>query len=310
MSGINELLSKTHLQSEHSVWELPYKYRDIADIEHLPIHYLNGPMKNRLNGKLVRDMTINDHILIHFPRKSFFRPFRNNINANLSIYLSEPDALSRGQIQILRLIGHRYFRILTINSKLLKKPNARFFIPCYCSFAYPKDFQAEIREPHLKRKMVSLIASEKNFLEGHKLRHNVVKEIKQKSLNVDIMGRKYQPIKETSEGLLNYHYSVIIENSKQESYFSEKIIDALICETIPIYWGAPNIGNFFNLGGIIQCTSLQEIVNAIKTVSLESYNNRKEYILQNKLIVQRDYASRERPIEFLSKEINKSITIK
>lgn len=48
-----------------------------------------------------------------------------------------------------------------------------------------------------------------------------------------------------------YQYSIIIENSQQDNYFSEKLVDCLLSKTIPIYWGCPNIGAFFDTTGWI-----------------------------------------------------------
>ena len=47
------------------------------------------------------------------------------------------------------------------------------------------------------------------------------------------------------EGLNNYKYSICIENIKRKNYFSEKFTDAILCWTIPIYYGCPNILDFF-----------------------------------------------------------------
>jgi hypothetical protein len=46
--------------------------------------------------------------------------------------------------------------------------------------------------------------------------------------------------------LFNSMYSVVIESSKEENYFTEKLIDCLITKTIPVYWGCPNISDFFD----------------------------------------------------------------
>jgi hypothetical protein len=46
------------------------------------------------------------------------------------------------------------------------------------------------------------------------------------------------------DGLKDYRYSLAVENSRGPNYFSEKICDALLCWTMPIYWGCTNIGDF------------------------------------------------------------------
>ena len=41
-------------------------------------------------------------------------------------------------------------------------------------------------------------------------------------------------------------FSISIESTQEENYFSEKLIDCLVTKTIPVYWGCPNISDFFD----------------------------------------------------------------
>ena len=46
-------------------------------------------------------------------------------------------------------------------------------------------------------------------------------------------------------GLIDYRYSLCIENCCRKNYFSEKFTDAVLCWTVPIYYGCPNISDYF-----------------------------------------------------------------
>jgi hypothetical protein len=46
-------------------------------------------------------------------------------------------------------------------------------------------------------------------------------------------------------GLENYSYSIAIENASMKNYFSEKFTDCILSWTIPIYYGCPNINEYF-----------------------------------------------------------------
>lgn len=46
--------------------------------------------------------------------------------------------------------------------------------------------------------------------------------------------------------LFSSMYSVAIESSTESDYFTEKLVDCLITKTIPIYWGCPNISEYFD----------------------------------------------------------------
>jgi len=47
------------------------------------------------------------------------------------------------------------------------------------------------------------------------------------------------------DGLENYSYSIAIENCCLKNYFSEKFTDCILAWTIPIYYGCPNINEYF-----------------------------------------------------------------
>ena len=47
------------------------------------------------------------------------------------------------------------------------------------------------------------------------------------------------------DGLINYKYSLCIEPCCRKNYFSEKFTDAILCWTIPIYYGCLNISDYF-----------------------------------------------------------------
>jgi len=51
--------------------------------------------------------------------------------------------------------------------------------------------------------------------------------------------------------LFNSQYHIVIESSCVKNYFTEKLIDAMLTKTVPIYWGCPNIGEFFDMKGMI-----------------------------------------------------------
>jgi hypothetical protein len=44
---------------------------------------------------------------------------------------------------------------------------------------------------------------------------------------------------------------ICFENKSQPNYFTEKLINAYYNNTIPIYWGCPNIGDYINMSSIL-----------------------------------------------------------
>lgn len=104
-----------------------------------------------------------------------------------------------------------------------------------------------------KTKRMSHWVSNKNWTEGHILRHRIASEIS----NVDV----YKTPFDKMDIHRDYEFSIVVENIRMRGYFTEKLIDCMAQGTIPIYWGDPEIGRHFNLDGIIQVSSLEEILS-------------------------------------------------
>ncbi len=108
----------------------------------------------------------------------------------------------------------------------------------------------------IKNKFCSIIISNKISFSGHKYRHYLVKEILKSNLPIDIWGngcilyKNYNDTRikgkfESKEPYLDYKFHIAIENCQIDDYFSEKIIDPLICSCTPIYLGCLKIDNYF-----------------------------------------------------------------
>jgi hypothetical protein len=48
------------------------------------------------------------------------------------------------------------------------------------------------------------------------------------------------------DGLLPYKSTIVLENSQQKNYWTEKLADAYLSWCLPLYYGAPNIDAFFD----------------------------------------------------------------
>ena len=130
-----------------------------------------------------------------------------------------------------------------------------------------------IKDPKIykKSKMISMISSNKNMCEGHRLRLEWVDRIGDQ---VDLYGRGFNEIVDKEDGLCDYMFSIAIENGQYETYFTEKLLDCFATGTIPVYLGAPDIGNHFNKDGIIDLTDEFD-------VSEEIYYNKMDAIKDN-----------------------------
>jgi FkbM family methyltransferase len=78
-----------------------------------------------------------------------------------------------------------------------------------------------------------------------------------------------------------FQFSIVLENSQQINYYTEKIIDCLITKTIPIYWGCPNISDFFDTTGWIFFDSFDSLLTQIQKLDDTYYEKYTETIQKN-----------------------------
>ena len=116
-----------------------------------------------------------------------------------------------------------------------------------------------------------MIASNKKMCEGHRLRLQWVERLWGQ---VDMYGRGFNEIALKEEGLCDYMFSIAIENGQYGTYFTEKLLDCFATGTIPVYLGAPDIGNYFNKDGIIDLTEQFDVSDQI-------YYNKMNAIVDN-----------------------------
>jgi hypothetical protein len=125
-----------------------------------------------------------------------------------------------------------------------------------------------------KSKLVSMIASTKIMCSGHAYRQDIANRYKNK---LDLFGRGHVELADKLNGLAEYCFSFSMENDNYSSNFTEKIADCFATATIPIFWGAPDIGDFFNTNGLI----LLEENFDIEMLSFDFYMSKIEAIKEN-----------------------------
>ena len=107
-----------------------------------------------------------------------------------------------------------------------------------------------------KPKLMSLMISNKTLTAGHQYRHTLCKMILTSQLPIDIYGNGcayYSKIWDTrlkgkfqeEEPYADYLFHIAIENVETPHYFSEKIMNPLLCGTVPIYLGCQQIDQYF-----------------------------------------------------------------
>jgi hypothetical protein len=172
-------------------------------------------------------------------------------------------------------ISDRFDYIFTYREDLIRE-NPEKFKPNSPGGTYieDRDISLYLKE---KNKNCSLVLSGKKTFPGHILRH----QIQSLSQGVDCYGwgSPGGAIDNKIVALKNYKYHLVIENIQMTHYFTEKLIDCLLTGCVPIYYGAPNIDQYFNIDGFIICKSLEDF-QSLK-ITKEDFENRKEAIVEN-----------------------------
>jgi len=227
-------------------------------------------------GKMVGDLGPDAH-LFSFPRRWLYTGALKGLRAKISLLIVEPASFHRHHMWLAKKFHRQFHRVLTCNADVLASiPNGAFFV-------FGSTWVPDWRDKDVtKTKMLSLIASKKRNLVGHKLRHKIVSQMRSAGISADVMGGGYRAFDDKADGLASYRYSVVIENSREPGYFTEKLIDALLLNTVPIYWGAPDITKYFDLAGLMICTNEAEIVAAISNISEADYLARADAIGSNR----------------------------
>lgn len=256
--------------TEPAIAVLPYGHKLNRRLAAMPLDQLHWPLgcPERLLGRTVADLQHSDHLIANVKTAMHFQP-SFHCAAHLSVMVMEPKAISASHHRLLRLTHRRFHRVFTYDLDLLKRLPNGVFLP-FGSTWVPQ-WQDLVIE---KTEDVSLIASAKRDLPGHLLRHSMAQYLAKDWPDAQILGRGYQPFEVKADGLVPFRYSVVIENVQEQNYFTEKLIDAVLCETVPIYWGCPNIAEFLDPSGMILCDNLEDMKVAVQNMSASDYARR------------------------------------
>ena len=76
-------------------------------------------------------------------------------------------------------------------------------------------------------------------------------------------------------------FSVAIENSTSTNCFTEKIQDCFLTGTVPIYYGPKNIGEYFDMDGILTFNTLEELNSILDSLNEDLYYSKMDAIINN-----------------------------
>jgi hypothetical protein len=254
---------------------LPYELRRERNLQSIPLDALYFPLGARPTAdmKTVADLRQADHLIVFCCSVTLYRSYRQ-FRCKVSLLIAEPRAVQLRYHLLALIFGRKFFKVLTFSGWLLKLlPNSVFHVG--------PGKTVGCLETSTKKSLLSIIASNKRKLSGHKLRHEFIERCRLKKIPLDLFGRAYKVVDRKEEALTDYMYSVVIENSREANYYTEKLIDCFLQRVIPIYWGAPNIGDFFNPEGLVICNSVEDLIRECEKLTPQTYQQRENAIEEN-----------------------------
>jgi len=162
-----------------------------------------------------------------------------------------------------------------------------------------------------KTKKISVICSNKVHTDNHHLRVEFLKKLKLHfGDQLDWYGNGVNEIKHKYEGIFDYKYHIVLENDSRKNLISEKLFDSMLGLSLPIYYGAPNILEYFDKNSLYTIdindidTSIETIENILKNDNYEEYLDN---LIESKDKILKEYNFLNRIIEII--ETNKNIKL-
>jgi len=202
------------------------------------------------------------------------------------LWVIEPDEVSKMKQRIID--NHdKYDFILAYDTDILSKCKNAILFPYGTTWIKDFDFTKK------KEYSITSIVGGKKMCSNHPLRHLLIDKVNDVT-NIPInlynsTNKPYIAVKnlktiksKTYKNEVFYsQFHIAIENTTQDNWFTEKLIDCFQSKTVPIYIGCPNIGDFFDINGIIHATDLDDLIEKCKSINENTYSNMLESIEKN-----------------------------
>ena len=95
-----------------------------------------------------------------------------------------------------------------------------------------------------------------------------------------------------------YKFALVMENSMHSGYITEKIVTAIMAETIPIYIGAPDIADHFNEDSFVHVLNFPSLHDALqRIIYLDNNDTAYMEVLQRPLLTSNNHWTSQSPTE-------------
>lgn len=204
-----------------------------------------------------------DDSVVVYTDKMIMKP--NKIGKVKIAWIFEPEEINPSVYQYIRKNYYEFDYIFTWVKDLLTIDPKKFHYICYgTSWIHESKYDI-----YPKNKLVSIVASSKRILDGHKLRHDIIKQFSE----LDVYGKGYNPVESLLTVFKDHMFTIVIENVMRDCNISEKLITPLLCGTIPIFYGCPSIGEHFDKRGLFQFNNIEELRVILESLTPTLYDD-------------------------------------
>jgi len=167
----------------------------------------------------------------------------------------------------------------------------------------------------VKKHKMSIISSNYGHKKNYIKRHSLFRGLLATDLDIHFFGRDWKILDERykgsphnkSEGIVDYEYSIAIENSNYDNYLTEKFFDCTVCDTVPLYYGCTNAKEIYPKESFIELDFSgpieQTVEQVIEIYKNDNYSSRLPHILEAKEL----YYTKYNIFNFLEKLIDGEI---
>lgn len=126
-----------------------------------------------------------------------------------------------------------------------------------------------------KTKNASMLIGNKMSTEGHRIRHEIADMLERIGFPVDFYGNRGTPTDYSPQTklqvLADYRFSIVTETCREDNLFTEWLLDCFAVGTIPVFWGCPNVSDYFNEEGVASFANLGELIRTLPYLTVENY---------------------------------------
>lgn len=216
-----------------------------------------------------------------FTDQWMLNPVVDEVRSRVKVgWLREPYCLQPNTYEQHLRLRHKFDFTLTYDLAFLTAwPEAYRFCPYGGSWIGERDWGIPP-----KTRNCSMLVGTKMATEGHRMRRAAAERVATGG-RVDLFGAMGTPVDygpaTKIRTLRDYRFSIMTETCYEPNLWTEWVGDALALGTVPVLWGCPNIGEFFNRQGFVLWRDAGELEAVVPYLTAEEYDRRWAAVAEN-----------------------------